>query len=94
MSLLSLSCDQKLLKETEKWFGKLVWLFERDTIRGTMYTDTIRHGIVIDISPYQDYYIATVICDGERIEASINDLEFVEDWSEEVERKNCTEEKT
>lgn len=73
----------------EELIGRLVWVFRNGT-DGRLTSELPIHGIIIDKSEVKDAYI--VLCESERRTEFDIDLEFVEDWSEDLEREDGSSE--
>ena len=74
----------------DPWISKLVWFFPRDN-QGLPIGNSALCGIVIDRLAEGVYVI---MHEGERVYSWINDMEIVEEWSEELEGEDSQMEAT
>ena len=68
----------------ESWISKLVWFFPRNN-QGLPIGNSALCGIVIDRLAEGIYVI---MYEGERVYSWVDDMELVEEWSEELEGEN------
>lgn len=74
----------------ESWISKLVWFFPRNN-QGLPIGNSALCGIVIDRLAEGVYVI---MYEGERVYSWVDDMELVEEWSEDSEGENGSEEDT